>query len=251
MAGTHHIVLLGTWKYGGTKEATITITPKNIADSDIVMTGFADSIPHAEEPEQNITLKWDSVELLNGIDYDTAYALTDTAGIYRMTVTGKGNYTGTIEKTFRVEQSAADTLVVKEISSNYTYTGEAIEPKPTVMIGDAELKEGVDYTLTYFNNVNVGTAIMRVTGTGTCFTGERELTFMILRRSINHGAFGEIATQIYNGKDLKPAVNVEDNGKVLAENTDYTLMYKNNRRAGTGSVVVAGKGNYTSTKTIP
>lgn len=249
-AGMQTLVLNGTGSYGGTKEIAITITPKNIADGDIGMTGFADTLPYGE-PKQDVILKWGSIELQDGIDYDVAYAPTETAGVYRMTVTGKGNYAGTIEKTFRMETSPVDELTVKDFSSNYTYTGEAIEPKPTVMLGNAELQEGIDYTLSYLNNVNVGVATMNVTGTGTYFAGTKELTFTILRRSINHGTFGEIAVQTYTGKDLKPVVSVKDNGKDLTENTDYTLMYKNNRRTGTASVVVAGKGNYTSTKTIP
>ncbi len=250
-AGKQTVVLTGTGNYGGTKEFVITITPKSISDADVVMTGFVDSIPFTATPSQNIALTWGAITLQKGTDYEVGYRPSQKAGTYAMTITGKGNYTGTIEKTFTVEQSLDDMLVVEDVSSNYTYTGEAIEPKPTVMLGDVELREGADYTLAFFNNVKVGTATMRVTGTGTYFTGQKEVSFLILRRSINHGTFGEIATQVYTGKDLKPTVVVTYNGNTLAESADYTLMYKDNRRTGTASVVVAGKGNYTSTKTIP
>lgn len=250
-AGKQTVVLTGTGSYGGSKEFEITIAAKNIADSDIVMTGFADSLPYTEALTQNITLTWGAITLQKGTDYEVTCSPSQDADTYVMTVTGMGNYTGTITKNFLVEQAAVDSLEIKDMSSNYTYTGTAIEPKPTILLGDVELKEGIDYTLTYSENENVGVATMRITGTGTCFTDEKEVTFTILRRSINHGTFSQIATQIYTGKDLKPAVIVTDNGKTLTEGTDYTLMYKNNRRTGTASVVVAGKGNYTSTKTIP
>lgn len=249
--GTQTVVLTGTGNYGGTKELEITITPKNITDADVVMTGFADSIPYAEELTQNITLTWGTITLQKGTDYEIICSPAESGNDYVMTVTGKGNYTGSIEKNFTVEYTDISAVEIKDMSSTYTYTGSAIEPKPTVKLGNVELKEGVDYKLTYIDNVNAGVAMMCITGTSTHYTGEREIPFTILRRSINHGKFGQIATQIYNGKDIKPVVSVTDSGRTLVENTDYTLMYKNNQKTGTGSVVVAGKGNYTATKTIP
>ena len=45
-------------------------------------------------------------------------------------------------------------------------------------------------------------------------------------------------------------MTVEDDGKALELLSDYTLMYSNNRKAGTGVAAVAGKGNYTATKNL-
>lgn len=249
--GKQTVVLIGTGNYGGSKKMEITITAKNIADADVVMSGFAESLPYENRLEQNIALTWGAITLQKGTDYEVVCSPSQSADTYVMTITGQGNYAGTIEKSYAVEKAVVDSLEIKDVSSDYTYNGQAIEPKPRVLLGDAELKEGVDYTLAYANNVNVGVATLYITGTGTCFTGEKEIPFTILRRSINHGTASAIATQIYTGKDVYPAVEMTDNGTVLAEGTDYTLMYKNNRRAGTSTVVVAGKGNYTSTKTIP
>lgn len=250
-AGTQTMQLIGTGNYGGIKEYKITITPKTISDADVVMTGFEDTLPYAETLTQNITLTWGTFTLQKGTDYEVICGPTQEAGTYLMTVTGKGNYTGTIERSFEVEQTNIADIEVKDISSNYTYTGTAIEPKPVVRLAGVELTEGKDYTLTYVNNVNAGVATIRITGMGTHYAGEKEITFAILRRSINHATFGEIATQVYNGRDLKPVVTVRENGATLVENKDYTLMYKNNVKTGVATVTVAGKGNYTSTKTIP
>lgn len=249
--GRQTVVLTGTGNYGGSKEFEITIAAKNIADADVVMSGFAESLPYEHRLEQNVTLTWGAITLQKGTDYEVTCAPGQSADTCVMTVTGLGNYTGTIQKNYAVEQAAVDSLEIRDVSSDYTYTGQAIEPKPRVFLGDTELKEGTDYTLTYSDNVNVGVAAMCITGMGTCFDGEKEVTFTILRRSINHGTVSQIATQVYTGRDVYPAVLVTDNGTALAEDTDYTLMYKNNRRAGTATVVVAGKGNYTSTKTVP
>ena len=54
-------------------------------------------------------------------------------------------------------------------SSTYTYTQSAIKPKPTVKytggtLNNVTLTENKDYTVTYSNNVDVGTATVMVTG---------------------------------------------------------------------------------------
>lgn len=48
--------------------------------------------------------------------------------------------------------------------NSYIYTGQAIEPKPVIKDGEKILVENEDYTLSYSNNTNVGTA--RITATG-------------------------------------------------------------------------------------
>lgn len=58
------------------------------------------------------------------------------------------------------------------------YSGSAIKPKPTVKNGNTTLKEGTDYTLTYKNNVNAGTATITITGKNS-YTGSKTVTFKI------------------------------------------------------------------------
>lgn len=58
------------------------------------------------------------------------------------------------------------------------YTGKALTPKPTVKNGNTTLKEGTDYTLTYKNNVNAGTATITITGKNS-YTGSKTVTFKI------------------------------------------------------------------------
>lgn len=52
------------------------------------------------------------------------------------------------------------------------------------------------------------------------------------------------SSYVYTGKNIKPAVTVKIGSAILTKNTDYTVTYKNNKKVGTASVVVAGKGNY-------
>ena len=61
------------------------------------------------------------------------------------------------------------------------YTGEAITPKPVVKCGDVVLDEIRDYTLSYDNNTNVGTATVTIDFTGTNHSGQKKVNFEIVK----------------------------------------------------------------------
>lgn len=70
-------------------------------------------------------------------------------------------------------------ISVKLSTSSFVYDGKAKKPGVTVKIGDRELKNGVDYTISYQNNVNIGnSAKVVVTGKGI-FKGSASKTFVI------------------------------------------------------------------------
>ena len=75
----------------------------------------------------------------------------------------------------RIDLSSA---VVSGINSFYTYTGSAIVPLTTVTLNGVKLTEGVDYTVSESNNVNVGKATVNITGIGN-YRGSITGTFQI------------------------------------------------------------------------
>ncbi|WP_251197697.1 RICIN domain-containing protein [Anaerotardibacter muris] len=134
------------------------------------------------------------------------------------------------------------------VVSDYVYTGLAILPNPSLKYGNSALKEGTDYTLSYRNNINVGTASVVITGKGL-YTGTKTITFRIDAKNIS-SATASVADQNYTGKSLTPTPVVKSDSTVLKNGTDYTLIYRNNVNAGTATITITGKGNYTGTKTI-
>ena len=54
----------------------------------------------------------------------------------------------------------------------------------------------------------------------------------------------------YTGKAITPKPTLKYNGMALKLGTDYTLSYAKNKAAGTASVTVKGKGNYTGSRTV-
>ncbi len=126
------------------------------------------------------------------------------------------------------------------------YTGKAYKPKPTVTYEGKTLKNGTDYTLSYKNNVNAGTATITITGLGT-YVGTKKVTFKITPIALTGGKVGSISNQKYTGQARKPSPKVTLNGKTLTAGTDYKLTYKKNTLPGTATAIVTGTGNYTGT----
>ncbi len=85
------------------------------------------------------------------------------------------------------ENKVPDTISVDDLSvsymmSGFVYNGEAKTPIATVKYQDKELILGEDYTITYQNNINAGTAKMILTGLDI-YEGTRELEFTIAKAS--------------------------------------------------------------------
>lgn len=63
-------------------------------------------------------------------------------------------------------------------TTSYTYTGKALNPSVTVKYKGKTLKKGTHYTVSYTNNVNVGTARVTVKGKGN-YTGSVQKSYTI------------------------------------------------------------------------
>ncbi len=152
------------------------------------------------------------------------------------------NFTASYAKPTETKTSIAGASVTAPAQ---TYTGSALKPAPTVTLKGKILTQGTDYTVAYANNTNAGTATVTVTGKGS-YTGSATSTFKISAADASKATV-KAANQAYTGKALTPAPTVTFNGKALKQGTDYTLAYTNNTNAGTATVTVKFKGNYTGT----
>ncbi|MBQ0028711.1 MAG: InlB B-repeat-containing protein [Lachnospiraceae bacterium] len=103
------------------------------------------------------------------------------------------------------------------------YTGKAIKPVIRVYAGKKLLNEKTDYTLALRNNVNVGTAVITITGRGN-YTGSSQTTFEIVQRDISD-AVAEMATVTvpYNKRNQAMPVALTVDGRKLALNKDYVI----------------------------
>ena len=75
------------------------------------------------------------------------------------------------------------------------YTGSAVTPLITVTDSGKTLKEGTDYTVTYSNNTNEGTATVKITGKGN-YSGSATAEFEIRNLSQSEGFFNRVLSAV-------------------------------------------------------
>ena len=178
----------GKEKVGGASErlAEIVQTLNELTDiSTAEITGIIDQKYTGHELKQSVTVKKSGNSLQTGRDYIVTYANNVNAGTASLTVTGTGEYHGSKTVTFKINAASISGAVV--IAADQTYTGSALKPSPTVKIGSTVLVSGVDYTVSYENNINAGTALIRITGKGN-YTGNAQGAFVIKPNAQNSGA---------------------------------------------------------------
>lgn len=136
----------------------------------------------------------------------------------------------------------AKTLTLKLSSTSYEYDGKEKKPSVTVTVGSKTLSSS-DYTVSYSNNIKVGTATVLVKGkAGTVYeTSSATAQFKITEESLKVKL--KKTSYTYTGKAIKPAVTVYK-GTTKLNKKYYSVTYKANKKVGTATVVVKGKGKY-------
>ena len=143
----------------------------------------------------------------------------------------------------------------------FIYTGKAIEPKITVTVGGKVLTAGRDYSLTYENNIEVGTGKAIVRGIATAtetggYTGTVEILFTIRPITAEEYPLVEIkgtdvkieGTKFFHtGKAIEPKITVTVDGKVLTAGRDYSVRFENNVNVGTATAIISGIATATET----
>ena len=90
---------------------------------------------------------------------------------------------GTITISGGVDVLTDSNTIFEDLEASYVYDdGKAIEPSFTVKYGDKTLTKDTDYTVSYENNTDVGTATVTVTGTGS-YQGSASTTFEIVKKT--------------------------------------------------------------------
>ena len=124
----------------------------------------------------SVTVKLNGKTLKNGTDYTVSYSNNTKVGTAKVTITGKGNYTGSVSKTYSIKNNFKKATVSG--ISNKSYTGKNITQSITVKYNGKTLKNGTDYTVSYSSNKNIGTATVKIAGKGS-YTGTITKTFKI------------------------------------------------------------------------
>lgn len=216
---------------------------KNTTDNTVVISDVADQTYTGSLIAPNVTVTCNDVELVKDTDYTVSYSNNKNVGTATISITGIGDYTGTIKKNFNIVARGISDTTIGSIP-NQTYTGNSISALPVITYNGATLTKDVDYTLSYSNNINVGTATITITGKGN-FKGTTSKTFSISARAMSDTSVANISSQTYTGNVISPLPTITYNNKTLKKDTDYTLSYSDNINAGTATITITGKGNFT------
>lgn len=281
--GNKSLVITGIGNYSGTKTVSYTvIDSKNVFDADNVTFGTGAPYYNGSMQYQAVTVKIGNTTLRNGVDYKVEYtsyvngkAVTNSyakdAGVYTVTVTGIGSYSGTATGSFRIEQVPLEWAEIVLGSSTVLYDGVYV-PKVSVrhISGGFYFPES-DYTVTY-NYLKYNSAYLRPTVTvtptgkgnlkaGTVSTLSKEITYSgrsISNCTVNFTDYR--SSKNYDGTTTRPSVTVRDysQNRTLVLNSDYTVTYKDAagktvtglKDAGTYTVVITGIGPYSGTTTL-
>lgn len=244
--------------YKGTRVETFKIVARD-AES-LTYTELLEVTYTGEAFTPELEIKNGEVILLQGTDYDVEYSdninASTAESLAKATVTFKGNYTGTKVLNFKINpKSAVGCEVTLEDLDDYTYSGNEFKPGVIVKDGEKALFEGEDgdFTVSYENNINAGTATVIVDFIGN-YEGQTQKTFEIKRRPITeeHIVIEDIASQTYNGKAIVPEIVVKETvtegatSNILRAGEDYTVDGYENVYVGTATLVVSLdlEGNY-------
>ena len=237
--GTATITVKGIGSYTGSFTKTFKIKG-NLSNA--IMSSIPDRTYTGEAITPKPTVKFFGKALSSGVDYDLSYKNNRKAGTATVTAKGKGSYTGSVSATFEIRYSLADKKKVSISVDDMEYTGKAVKPKLEVKYGKKVLERGVDYTVSYEQNVKSGKAAVIITGKGSYMGTARE-GFWILY-PLSKAKIAHIGSKTYTGKAIKPKPSITYGGKKLKLGRDYRLYYDDNKTVGTAMVTAEGIGKY-------
>ncbi len=245
-----------TLKYGGnvlkptevaegyevTLTDAVTINPKSIASFGASQ---RDLTYNGEEQEVTFAVTGDGFTLTK-VDYDLGgVAKAINAGTYTATVTGKGNFTGTISNaswTIGAKSLTADSITATPGSLTYNKSSQTVSF--TVKDGDKPLTITTDYTVTGNTQTDAESYEAKISGAGN-YKDDKTVSWTIAPKKLTDDMITLSGTLTYKGTEQDANIKVTD-GTDLTAGTHYDLSgVAKATDAGTYKAKIVGKGNYT------
>lgn len=270
-AGTASVILTAKSdsEYYGSRTVNFTIKGTEIKKAYI--DGFKSVLDYTGQAlSQDVTLivnkgKVDERTLQEGKDYTIQYDNNVNIGKASMTISGIGEFSGTVKKTFTVGKVKLQNAQNIQVSfaepelAKVPQDKSGAKPAVKVTFGEKLLVQDVDYKVNYTGNKAVGTnGKVSISGIGN-YTGSLKniLSFEIIPKDISDEAITVDAADLKyaaNGK-YKAKVTVYDNGAKLAFN-EYSVSsiepddvnINDESKCGTIKVTLEGRKNYSGTR---
>ena len=196
-------------------------------------------------------------------DYEVIVSDYKKTGKVDVTIKGIGAFEGMTAKTsvnVEYHKHGEEGYDIRNLYSGYNWTGKEVKPDVLIRCADCnkELKEGTDYKLEYKNNVNVGTATVKVVGMGAYKGVDQTANFEIEEdcgwngikyyndtyQNGDHIGSLEWSEWRYNKKTPYIPIACNHCGKELENGKDYTITFSNTDHPGEGTAKVVGLNEY-------
>lgn len=227
----------------------VTVEPKEITAN--MVTGIAESYTYTGKEitfDDAISVHDEGVLLEKDKDYTITYDDNKEVGQGSVTITGRGNYKGSVTKNFTISPVDASDLTAS-LNRTFGYYGDSYTNNATVKVMHGNLHEvdssEIELTVTRkddtsassdvttddlkltFNKAGIYTIHVEVSGT---HTGTFDLTYTLLPQDVASDDF-QVATDpvdrvwTYDGENHAFGVTVTSGGTSLQKDVDFTLHY--------------------------
>lgn len=195
--------------------------------------------------EPTFTLTYKGQPLVKNTDYTVEYSNNTAIGTGTVIITGKGLFSGTISKEFNIVDTMLEDCDIILSQDTYIFSGSEKEPTITIKQGTTTIAES-RYSYTIIDNIYPGTATVTITGSDS-LPGIITKNFEIIPCNLANSSItiDELADElIYDGTKKTPEVTIYNADGDMVSPDSYNLSYENNINAGTATVTVSTKDEY-------
>lgn len=232
--GTATLTINGQGEYVGSKSVDFKITGTKLTNKNTTLVY-----------DKNAVYTGDTIEVLDYVgiknadgterqlyrekDYQVSYKNNVKKGTATMTVTGlsTAGYSGSIKKTFKISAQKLSENMIERFPANVTYSksGATVDTLLKLSYAGNVLVKGMDYTLKYKGNKDMGDATVIITGKGN-FAGTITLNYMVVGKPVSELNI-TVKPLPYNTKEsysYKLSVTVKDGNATLKKGKDYDIV---------------------------
>ena len=263
-SGTRTATIKGKGNYQGSVTKNFTINPKAVVDGTDVDVQVDNAVYDGTQKKPNVTItdKLQGITLVQGTDYSLSYGANDTQGdtAGTVTITFNRNFSGTINKTFKIGKG--DIRSANVLLDRKAITSAAYDPRYRTASERLSL-EGVpsdsyDVEVSGTNGAtwpNAGTYTATFKGKGS-YSGTLTKNITITKVNLNDSdVIVEEKSITSNSNGYTPSLKLTHRGAELSSTDDYTLTISGDPSSQAGASIIATakntSTNYTGSKTVP
>ena len=239
--------LTGIGKYQGNYDGMFFINARDLSED--MISPIIGVVFNGNPQYPKIKITFNGKELVEGdddnidnADYFTTFENNTDKGEATVKIDGVNNFSGTVNYKFYIGAKQLTEDMIADITA-LTYDGNAKEPAPVVTYGDITLNAGTDYTVSYADNTDAGTATLTITaGTNPNYAGTASKKFTIQKANVtvtnptvklgmvyNAEALTLLNAGTVEGGEMQYSLDNETWSATVSTATDageYTVYYK-------------------------